>query len=316
MTDETTIGDMFGAGSGAGFLGLPSCDGAAAADQPIALLGAPCATPYASVGAYCAGAPQAIRAAMAGYAGSLHHMDFDLGGPIFPGGAPRAVDCGDLVCDEANAEDNRTLIRSAVETLLERGAVPVVLGGDDSVPIPVYQAFAARGPITVLQIDAHIDWRDKVGEERWGLSSTMRRASEMAQVGRIVQIGQRGLGSARPSDAADAKAWGARLISAREFHVAGVEAAMEQIDPGAEIVVNFDVDALDPSIMPAVIGRAPGGLSYWQAVELIKGAAARGRIAGFCLVEYMPSRDVDQLGAQTAARLLATTLGVLARQVG
>ena len=65
------------------------------------------------------------------------------------------------------------------KSVLAAGAVPMVLGGDDSIPIPVLQAYADRGPVTVVQIDAHIDWRDEVKGERWGLSSTMRRASEM-----------------------------------------------------------------------------------------------------------------------------------------
>ena len=69
-----------------------------------------------------------------------------------------------------------------------------MIGGDDLVPIPLFEAFAGRGSYTVLQIDAHIDWRDDVNGERLGLSSTMRRASEMGQIGRIIQVGQRGIG--------------------------------------------------------------------------------------------------------------------------
>jgi agmatinase len=66
--------------------------------------------------------------------------------------------------------------------------------------------------------------------------------------------------------------------------------------------------------MPAVIGRAPGGLTYWQAVDLLRGAAKRARIASFDLVEFMPSRDVDGLGALVAGRILATMVGVILRQ--
>ena len=57
--------------------------------------------------------------------------------------------------------------RAAVSTILDRGATPIVLGGDYSVPIPVFQAFEGRGHFTVLQFDAHIDFRDEVGGERW-----------------------------------------------------------------------------------------------------------------------------------------------------
>ena len=162
-----------------------------------AILGAATATPYASVGAYCRGGPAAIRAGAAPYAANLAHIDFDLGGAVFADGEVTAVDCGDVAIDEDDHAGDRDRIRQAVATLLDRGLVPLVLGGDDSVPIPVLEAYAGRGPLTILQIDAHIDWRDEVQGERLGLSSTMRRASEMAHVGQIIQVGQRAIGSAR-----------------------------------------------------------------------------------------------------------------------
>ncbi|MGH6904583.1 MAG: arginase family protein, partial [Geminicoccaceae bacterium] len=171
MTQRRDIGAMFGATETATFLGLPRAGDLAAPEAKIVILGAPCATPYRSVGPYCADAPRAIRDAIAGYAANLQHVDFDIGGPIFPG-AITAVDGGDLAWTEADPAANRMAIREAVAAVLARGAVPIVIGGDDSVPIPVLEAFHDRGPLTIVQIDAHIDWRDEVGGERWGLSST------------------------------------------------------------------------------------------------------------------------------------------------
>ena len=106
-----------------------------------------------------------------------------FGEPLLPGGPADACDLGDLPWSEDSAA-NRDAIRAAVSAILDRGAVPVLLGGDDSIPIPMLQAFEGRGKFTIVQIDAHIDWRDDVGGERWGLSSTMRRASEMAHIER------------------------------------------------------------------------------------------------------------------------------------
>jgi len=314
MSKSQTIGAMFGAGTANTFLGLEACPDLERLASPTALLGVPCATPYPTVGAYCSGGPRAIRAAIAGYAANLQHMDFDSGGRLFPDGVDQAVDCGDLELGEADPAANRDAIRTAVSTILDRGAVPVLVGGDDSIPIPMLDAFAGRGRFTILQIDAHIDWREDVNGERFGLSSTMRRASEMDHIERIIQVGQRGLGSARVSDYEDARNWGVTFVSARQVEAEGIGAALHQIEPGSDVIICFDCDALDPAIMPGVIGRAPGGLSYWQAVDLIEGAAARARIAAFDLVEFMPDRDVDDIGALTAARILATTLGVLARQ--
>ncbi len=311
--NKTNIATMFGATDVSTFLGVPSC---AAPDQvtaKAAILGVPCATPYASVGPYCAGGPAAIRAAAAPYAANLEHMDFDFAAPLLPGGPQDACDLGDLDYGDDSA-GNRAAIKAAVSAIVDRGAVPIVLGGDDSVPIPMLQAFEGRGKYTIVQIDAHIDWRDEVAGERWGLSSTMRRASEMDHIERIIQVGARNIGSARPDDYADALAWGVKFFTARDIASDGMAQVADAIPNGSNVIICFDCDGLDPAIMPAVIGRAPGGLGYWQTIELLNAISAKARISAFDLVEFMPDCDVDGLGALTAYRMVATTLGLVCRQ--
>jgi agmatinase len=316
MAQPTALGRMFGSGDADTLLGLPRCRDLSRLSAQMAIIGADGCTPYPSVGFYCAGGPAAIRAAASDYAANLSHMNFDLGGPIFPGGVS-AVDAGDLPQDEADPEGNRARIFGAVSQVLDRGGVPLLIGGDDSLPIPMLEAYGARSRgITILQIDAHIDWRDEVGGERLGLSSTMRRASEMAHVEAIIQVGQRGIGSARVQDVADAETWGVAFVPAGEVARTGIGRAIDLIPAGAEVVVCLDLDALDPSVMPAVIGRTAGGLTYWQVLELIAGVSERARIAGFDMVEFMPSRDVDGQGATVAAQLLAAVMGIIARQGG
>ena len=183
-------------------------------------------------------------------------------------------------------------------------------------PIPLFQAFEGRGTFTVLQVDAHIDWRDEVHGIRLGLSSTMRRASEMGWIERIVQVGARGTGSARVTDFEDATAAGVTFVTAREVAAHGIQAALDAIPSGAKLLITIDCDGLDPTVIPGVIGPAPGGLGYWQAVELLHGAARRGRIAAFDLVEFMPERDIQRQGALAAARLVANAIGLIARQRG
>ena len=310
---DRNIGTMYGSADSGTFRGLPACRDLNALEADIALLGVACATPYRSVGAYCAEAPAAIRAAMAHYSATVSHYDFDFGGPWLGTGGARAVDCGDLAVDENDAAGNREKIRAAVSTVLDRGAVPVILGGDDSVPIPMLQAFEGRGRYTILQLDAHIDFRDEVDGERFGLSSTMRRASELASIERIIQVGQRGVGSARPADYEAALAHGVKFVSARAIDAKGIGQVLDLVPKDAEVLIAFDCDVLDPAIMPGVIGRAQGGLDYWQAAGIIEGVAERARIAAFNLVEFMPARDVGGLGALLAGRILAYTIGVLAR---
>ncbi|MBK5331420.1 MAG: arginase family protein [Ilumatobacteraceae bacterium] len=308
-----SLGSMFDADDSGTFLGLPSATPDDLQGADIVVIGAPCATPYASVGPYCKDAPAAIRAASSRYSGIRHHHNFDLGGPMLIEGT-NAVDIGDLPWDDDAHEANRAAIRHTCETVLAAGAIPLVLGGDDSIPIPVLQAYADRGPVTVVQIDAHIDWRDEVKGEQWGLSSTMRRASEMAHVGEMIQVGQRGVGSARPADLAAADQRGVHFFPAHHLHTHGVEEILERIPMGGDVFITVDVDGLDPTLMPGVIAPEPGGLTYYEAIEIIDGVAQRSRIVGFDLVEFVPERDVNGIGALTAFRLAAHAIGRISRQ--
>jgi agmatinase len=295
------------------FASWPACDGPSANRAPVGVLGAPHATPYRpGEASHSAGAPKALREVLTGYSGNREHYDFDIGGFL-----PADVeDCGDVPGDPTDPEGNRNRITTAVRTLLENGAVPVVLGGDDSVPIPVFRAFEGRGPLTVVQVDAHLDWRDEVRGERYGWSSPMRRASEMPWIRHMIQVGLRGIGSARAGEVADARAWGVEIVTAEEVHRAGVARAIGLVPAGVPCLVTVDCDGLDPSIMPAVMAPAPGGLTYWHVIELIRGVAAKARIAGFDLVEFVPERDFHGLAARTAARIACNAVAAIAAGPG
>ena len=315
------LATMLGAGATDTFLGVPACsfdDPSSLVGVDIVVIGAPCATPYASVGPYSKNAPAAIRASSATYATTRHHHNFDLDGPTIPDGIV-VVDAGDIAWEAADGAGNRARIMEACQAILAMGAVPVVLGGDDSIPIPVIQSYQGReslgaNGLTILQIDAHIDWRDEVQGERMGLSSPMRRSSEMDHVGRIIQVGRRGVGSARTADADAAAAYGVAFFGAHGVNRNGVGAVLEEVPEGGAVFITVDVDGLDPTTMPGVVGPEPGGLTYWQAIEIIDGIADRAPIAGFDIVEFVPELDVNGLGALTAFRLTAHAIGRIARQ--
>ena len=259
-------------------------------------------------------APDAIRQASLEDAELVTHWDFDLGGPLFNGGPISCIDIGNLPLQTSDGEANRTLIEQTTREFLSNHAVPILLGGDDSVPIPFLAAFDGHGPVWILQIDAHIDWRDEVHGSRYGYSSPMRRASEMPHVAGMVQVGLRSVGSARVEEVEAAQAYGSQFVTARQVHAEGVEVALRHIPKGANVVITLDCDGLDPAIMPGVAARTPGGLNYTQVIDLIAGVGERGRIAGFDIVELYPPADVDGLSALTAARLVVNAIGTIVRQ--
>ena len=289
------------------FAGLPSA--ALARPGQIGVLGIDHATPYdPGKPSHSAGAPAAIRAALTGYNRLPDHYDFDLGG-LRPDGAG---ECGDVPGEPPDPPGNREAITAAVRALVDADAIPLVLGGDDSVPIPMFRAFEGRGPLTVVQIDAHLDWRDEVRGERYGWRSPMRRASEMPWIRRMVQVGLRGVGSARAQEVADARAWGSRLVPVAEVHRHGMARVLDLVEADADCLVTLDCDGMDPSILPAVAAPVPGGLLYWQVLDLLGGLAAKCRIVGFDLVELMPARDTTGISALTAARLACNAIAAIA----
>jgi agmatinase len=298
-----------------GFLGAPVVPDLASLDADVAILGVPYGVPYPHLGATagCAEAPAAVRVRSQRLARFRGHHDFDTDGPMLPpDSGPRLVDVGDVAGDPSDGPGNSRRTTEAVAAVLERGVVPVCIGGDDSVPIAILRAFAAHGAITVIQVDAHLDFRDEVDGVREGYSSPMRRASEMGHVERIVQVGLRGVGSARPADVADARAAGNLLVTAREVRDRGVESVVAALRGAERIFLSFDCDGLDPSVMPAVAAPSPGGLSYEEASDLIRGVGPR--LAGAVFTEYVPRLDRDALCALVVTRLMVAALSGLGRR--
>ncbi|MDE2383554.1 MAG: arginase family protein [Alphaproteobacteria bacterium] len=271
-------------------------------------------TPYRGIdNKVHAAAGDAFRRALAADAEWLEHWDFDFGGPLLPKPDFKAVDLGNLATSPRDGKGNRRKIEAMTRAILKEGAVPIMFGGDDSVPIPFIEAFSGGPPVMILQIDAHIDWRDERYGERMGFSSTMRRASECAHVWRMVQVGARGMGSAREGEIRTAQDWGSHLFTSRDVLRHGVAPVLEHVEEGSACVINLDLDVLDSSVMPAVAYPSPGGLGFHHVVDLIAGVAAKAKIAGFAMVEFEPRRDPAGTAAFTAARIAAHVLGHLCR---
>ena len=171
------------------------------------------------------------------------------------------------------------------------------------------RALDRLGPITLVQVDAHLDWIDHKLGVREGYSSPMRRASEMDHIEQIFQIGLRCQGSARQEEFEAATAYGAHLITDMELQDQGMDAILARIPDGHTYYLTIDADGLDPAVMPAVAGPAPGGLTYHQTRKLIHGLVEKGRVVGMDIVEITPARDVNEITAITAANLILNLIG-------
>ena len=284
-------------------------------EADIAFLGIPYGSAY-SVGEISndqSTMPTAMRQASDRMIRGLERYDFDLGGPLYAGKPIRAVDCGDVRADIADLKGHVARAEKVVRKILAAGAMPIVLGGDHAVPIPVLRAFAGRGPITLVQIDQHLDWRDEVNGVRDGLSSPIRCASEMEHIGDIFQIGMRATGSARQEEVDAARAYGAHLISAYELHEKGMDAILQCIPDGGRYYLTVDMDGMDCAIAPAVAAPMPGGVTYLQARRLIHGLVTKGRVVGMDVVEITPRADVNQITCITAGRLIVNLIGMAVR---
>ena len=302
------------------FLGVPRCTDLSALDAHVAIIGVPFGVPYdLEYSAAASRAPGAIREQSMRYVPwYLTHYDYDFDGDLFAGRAVRIADCGDVAMAPGRWEENSRVATATIKAILDRGALPIALGGEDSTPIPVLHAFDGQGAMCVVQIDAHIDWRDERDGIREGLSSTMRRASEMPWVKGMVQIGVRGFGSARKREFDDAREYGSVLVGAEEVHRAGVEAVLGRLPPSERYYITIDADSLDPAIAPGVWSPAFGGLTYYEVTNLFRGIAAKGKVIGFDFVEVIPSVDVQDTTSRLAARLIMNLIGALAHtaQIG
>ena len=179
--------------------------------------------------------------------------------------------------------------------------------------IPVLRAYEDVEDLCVVQIDAHLDWVDERDGVSEGFSSPMRRASEMPYVSSVVQIGLRGQGSARQKEVDDATACSkSLLIKAEDLHEQGVHKVLKRIPDVPYYYLTVDADGLDPAIAPGVAYPTPGGVTYFQLFNLMRGLARKGSLMGMDFVEVVPENDIANITSLFAARQILNFMGVVA----
>lgn len=237
-----------------------------------------------------------------------------LAGPVIAAGGPVTPELA-RAAEQVNARmaELNDRVEALVGPILDRGAIPAVLGGDHSVPYGAIRAASKRYPgMGILHIDAHADLREAYEGFTWSHASIFHNVrTKLAGVGPIVQVGIRDVGARE-----------LELARSREdvFLVTDPEIGWEMAggEPWARICgrivhpfpkhvwVSFDIDGLEPSMCPGTGTPVPGGLRWREALLLLRILVEEGhQIVGF---------DLDEVGsgewdANVGARLLYKLAG-------
>ena len=228
-------------------------------------------------------------------------------GTSFPGEEGIFTHCP-VDCSGA-PEEVMDRVRLAVLAALDMGAVPVVLGGEHSLTYGEMVALKERfGSFGVVQFDAHADLRDSYEGSRWSHASVMRRAVADLELP-LVQLGNR-IFCREELEAR--KKHGVVAWDAPQLCRGGLPEKLLPDDFPENIFITFDVDGLDPSIMPETGTPVPGGLSWYQALDLAAKAVEGRNLLGFDIVELAP-REGHIVSDFTAASLTYALMGIAQR---
>ena len=210
--------------------------------------------------------------------------------------------------DASGPEANVARVEQAVGALADVGKLPVMLGGEHTLTIGAVRALARRYPgLSVLQLDAHADMRDSYQGSGYSHACTMRRVREVTDVGTVAQAGVRSISREEIDYIRAAGVQGVNIYTPgayRDPHA--IDELLASL--GDTVYVTIDLDALDPSIMPAVGTPEPGGLSWQEAIDIARAVSQRSRIVGFDIMELAPDEGPAH-AAFTAARLAYKIIG-------
>lgn len=226
----------------------------------------------------------------------------------------KVVDCGDVDMVHGDLEQCFDNVEKSIRKIVSKGAMPVVLGGDHSISIPVGRALDSLGPVHIIHIDAHMDWADHRSGQRYGHGSSLRRLAEMDHVDKMFQLGIRGISSSKKEDVDAAREYGSVILSPRQMRKMGIDSIIDLIPKGENYYVTIDIDGLDPSLAPGTGTPSPGGLFYDEVNELIEGVAKRGNVIGFDLVEVSPPYDPTGITSQVGARIVLDFISFILKE--
>ncbi len=220
------------------------------------------------------------------------------------------VDCGDVDYIPGDLMSTMNNLREAVRIIQQQQVLPVVLGGDCAVDFPVLQGLEGIGSFDIVHIDSHLDWTKPLDGQKFFNGSPMRNAATLPYVGRTLHLGIRGIGSSGPDDFAEAEAHGDGIYSVRDVRRRGIGEILKEFKLSPQIVVCFDIDAMDAVYAPATGSPMFGGFTYDEAVDILEAIAGCSKLMGVVMTEVAP--PFDDVGGTTgylAARLISDLLG-------
>ncbi|WP_170595353.1 agmatinase [Ruegeria arenilitoris] len=288
------------------FMRLPAADTLAGLD--VAVLGVPMdiGTSWRSGTRF---GPKQIRAE------SAMIRPYNMATFAAPFDSLQIADIGDLAINTFSLADSLRIIKESYDAILAQGVIPVAMGGDHSITLPILRAVAAKhGPVALVHVDAHADVNDEMFGERETHGTVFRRAYEEGLIvpDRTFQVGIRGSGYAA-SDFTEAKGWGFRQFPAWELwqqNLTQIGALIRKEIGKHPVYVTYDIDSLDPAYAPGTGTPEIGGLTTPQALQLIH-ALGGMNVVGCDLVEVSPPYDPSGNTALTAANLLFALLCIL-----
>ncbi len=227
----------------------------------------------------------------------------------------QVADIGDLAINTFSLSDSLAIIADSYDQILAAGPVPLAMGGDHSITLPILRAIARHhGPVALVHVDAHADVNDEMFGMRETHGTVFRRAYEegLLHADKTYQIGIRGTGYA-PEDFAEAASWGFQQFPAHELwhkSLAKLGSEIRRDIGDRPVYVSFDIDSLDPAFAPGTGTPEIGGLTTPQALQLIRGLRGAS-IVGCDLVEVSPPYDPSGNTALTGANILYELLCIL-----
>lgn len=225
------------------------------------------------------------------------------------------ADIGDVAINTFNLQASVEIITTAYDEILAHDCIPLTLGGDHTLVLPVLRAMCKKhGPVGLIQVDAHTDINDKMFGEDITHGTPIRRAVEegLIEPSRCAQIGVRGSGYA-PDDFDWSRQQGIRVVEAEECWHRSLTPLMDEVREqlgSGPVYVSFDIDSLDPAHAPGTGTPEIGGLTTVQGLEIVRGCWGLDLIGGD-LVEVSPPYDTSGNTALAGANILFEILCVL-----